>query len=53
MIMKSGSVPVDVVRRDRDLYAVSFVPVVEGKLLLIDLHNLRTLTHNRYCSTVP
>jgi len=27
----NGTVPVDVVRRDRDRHAVSFVPLVEGK----------------------
>jgi len=26
----NGNVPVDVARRDRDRYAVSFVPLVEG-----------------------
>jgi len=28
----NGNVPVDVMRRDRDRYVVSFVPVVEGIL---------------------
>jgi len=27
----NGTVPVDVVRRDRDRYAISFVPLVEGR----------------------
>ena len=29
----NGTVPVDVVRRDRDRYAISFVPLIEGMLL--------------------
>ena len=45
----NGSVPVDVVRRDRDRCAVSFVPLVEGTSLCVTLLTM-SFTNNVYTS---
>ena len=35
----NGPVPVDVVRRDRDRYAISFVPQIEGMIMVTEYWN--------------
>jgi len=39
----NGSVPVDIVRRDRDRYSVSFIPLVEGACVFVFLIRVRTI----------